>query len=534
MAAALLLGGCARQETPIPPVELPATDTAVPANTPAPIPTETPGPISIWASPGLPPELLGQAAGVTEIAGRPLNWADDPLSADLRLEPSPEAALARWVYALVAPFPTVEEGVSRAELELLWQGQAGRPLYLAGATGIALAGSLGPAGEGLRITPAAELVDQAWLAGDAWAIVPFDALEPRWKVLTVDGQSPVRSDFSSDGYALAVEYGMSGDASLFDAVAQALAWPATNRDPNRLTTLLMTGVTALVRGTAYKMNLYTSEYPAFAIGDWLRSADLTHISNEVSFYENCPEPDPFASSLRFCSSLEHLHLLEAIETDLVELTGNHLLDYGPEPALYSIARYRDLGMLVFGGGADLAASLEPALVEHHGNRLAFLGCNAAGPPADWASASGPGATPCDDERLLQRVAELKAQGYLVVFTFQWPESNNPQPLPNQVVGFREAIDAGAVIVSGSQAHRPQAMEFYGGGFIHYGLGNLFFDQMHAQSFRQEFLDRHVFYDGRHISTELLTALLEDYAQPRPMTEAERGAFLGEMFAASGW
>jgi poly-gamma-glutamate synthesis protein (capsule biosynthesis protein) len=100
--------------------------------------------------------------------------------------------------------------------------------------------------------------------------------------------------------------------------------------------------------------------------------------------------------------------------------------------------------------------------------------------------------------------------------------------------FRAAVDAGAVIVSGSQAHTPQTLEFYGGALIHYGLGNLFFDQMWSTATRQEFLDRHIFYDGRHISTELLTAMLEDYAQPRPMTPDERRALLEVIFSASGW
>jgi poly-gamma-glutamate synthesis protein (capsule biosynthesis protein) len=52
--------------------------------------------------------------------------------------------------------------------------------------------------------------------------------------------------------------------------------------------------------------------------------------------------------------------------------------------------------------------------------------------------------------------------------------------------------------------------------------------------RQEFIDRHIFYDGRHISTVLLTALLENWSKPRPMTAAERAAFLDVMFRASGW
>ncbi|HET9868574.1 MAG TPA: CapA family protein, partial [Nitrospira sp.] len=105
--------------------------------------------------------------------------------------------------------------------------------------------------------------------------------------------------------------------------------------------------------------------------------------------------------------------------------------------------------------------------------------------------------------------------------------------------FRLMADSGAAIVSGSQAHYAQMMEFYNDTFIHYGLGNLFFDQMGDQDWmprgiRREFFDRYVIYDGRLISVELITAMLEDYARPRLMTEQERSGFLQEYFSYSGW
>ena len=52
--------------------------------------------------------------------------------------------------------------------------------------------------------------------------------------------------------------------------------------------------------------------------------------------------------------------------------------------------------------------------------------------------------------------------------------------------------------------------------------------------RREFMDRHVFYDGKYLGMELLTSMLEDYARPRPMTEAERSAFLSDYFYHSGF
>ncbi|MFN2304723.1 MAG: CapA family protein, partial [Anaerolineales bacterium] len=111
------------------------------------------------------------------------------------------------------------------------------------------------------------------------------------------------------------------------------------------------------------------------------------------------------------------------------------------------------------------------------------------------------------------------------------------PSAQMVTDFQRLADAGAVVVNGSQAHTPKLMTFYNNSFLHYGLGNLFFDQMEVYSgnvllsgTRDEFLDRLVFYDGKLVSIELLTAQLEDYARPRPMTTTEREAFLERIFS----
>jgi len=96
-------------------------------------------------------------------------------------------------------------------------------------------------------------------------------------------------------------------------------------------------------------------------------------------------------------------------------------------------------------------------------------------------------------------------------------------------------EAGAVIVSGSQAHQPQGMEFLNGSFIHYGLGNLFFDQYGlCPACREGMIDHHVFYDGRYISTELLPIEFVDYARSRPMTLEEANELFQSLFLASGW
>ena len=515
-------------DSPPPPPSIAATLT--PASTPTATLSPTPAPLRLWVSAALPNLLKSSATAIQELGGRAVEWVEDPANAEVRIEPSPARPLARWIYAAVAPFPSLRDGLTSQELQELWTEGSG--VFVGTPDAEALAGLLGEASA--QIMPAETLLDAAWSAGTAYAIVPFEVLEPRWTVLEIDGLSPVRAQFDSQNYQLAIDFGLSGDPAGMDAVQSGLAWPASNRDPDQLTVVVMTGVTALVRATAWRMDRYGPDYPGLQIGDWLREADVAHVSHEASFNPNCPPPEPFSASLRFCADPDYVNLFTGIGVDLVELTGNHLQDYGPDPLRFTLDLYHQLGFQTFGGGEDLLRARQPAMVEHNGNRLAFLGCNAAGPRGDWAAERSPGALACQDEGLLQQVAELTAQGYLVVFTFQWPESMSSYPLQAQIESFRTAAEAGAVIVNGSQAHRPQTMEFYAGSFIHYGLGNLFFDQMHSLPLRQEFLDRHVFYAGRHVSIELLTALLEDYAQPRPMNPQERAELLAEIFEVSGW
>ena len=99
-----------------------------------------------------------------------------------------ERPVSRWVYALAAPFPTLADGVSADELLRAWRGQAsgpfaGKPLRMEAGTQAIFTALWGPPAEGAvqvtEITP-----DQALTRRRMWAIVPFEALDPRWKVLT--------------------------------------------------------------------------------------------------------------------------------------------------------------------------------------------------------------------------------------------------------------------------------------------------------------------------------------------------------------
>jgi len=188
----------------------------------------------------------------------------------------------------------------------------------------------------------------------------------------------------------------------------------------------------------------------------------------------------------------------------------------------------------YGGGSDLADASRALIMESNGNTLSFIGCNPVGPSYAWATEDRPGAAPCDWEYMHAELTRLKQQVDVPIATFQYWEHYQYEATLQQQEDFRGMVDAGAAIVSGSQSHHPQGFEFYNGGFIHYGPGNLFFDQMWSLGTRQQVIDQHIIYDGRHISTVLHTYMLENYAQPRPMTAQERAELLTALFEASGW
>jgi poly-gamma-glutamate synthesis protein (capsule biosynthesis protein) len=133
------------------------------------------------------------------------------------------------------------------------------------------------------------------------------------------------------------------------------------------------------------------------------------------------------------------------------------------------------------------------------------------------------------------VRELVSEGYLPIVTFQHEEFYRWEPVEEMISDFQRMAEAGAVIVSGSQAHQPHRMEFFGNSMLRYGLGNLFFDQKgwYPDS-DKAFIDRHVFYDGKYLGVELLTVQFFDYSQPVWMTPEARASLLNQLFSSSGW
>lgn len=470
---------------------------------------------------------------------------DLPRNADtqIRLAAGTERAdsvLYTRFLAPVASFATVEDDVSMAELELRWQGRGSGPLIIEADYVSELEVIFGEeADDAVQIVSSSSLPAALDASTNAIAIVSFENLTPVLKVLHLNGVNILGNRFNATAYPLTVVVAVFGAES--ETIAAALRpqiTRPTNRNPDQLTTLIMTGVTAMARITAVRMDTKGYDYPAQVIAPTLRAADITHISNEVPFLEDCVA-DPSLNNMILCSDPAYWAALEALGTDIVGLSGNHVNDFGRDGARQSIGWYRQNRIPIYGSGLNEEEACAPLLWTHNGNRFAFIAALAHHPSFAWATEDEPGACYyfANKENIFDKIAALRSQVDLIAVELQYEESYNPAPLPRQVQDFRELRAAGADIVTGVQSHVPQAMEPYGyagetPGIIVYGLGNLFFDQMWSWQTRTTLIARHTIHDGRVISTEILTAVIEDYAQPRWTTEAERGDILRQIFYAA--
>ena len=475
---------------------------------------------------------------------------------ELRPRPADEDKLAyERILVPVDRFPSMLEGITSQELREVWTGSGTSPsfttIYPSQDIVTELEGLLGAPGPSVKPEAPDDIGSAVWGDPMSIGIVPFEALTPRLRSLQVDGLSAVDNELSSSDWPFASRVWLHprterGKQALTQAAGSR---PTTNRDLDKLTVVAMTGVTAMARNTAVAIEKAGDyAFPARLVGPGLATADITTISNEIPFVEGCV-PDNTLNNLILCSKPEYFAALDLSGVDAVGLTGNHMNDFGYDNDLASLNLYKEKGVPVYGGGANDEAARAPLILEHHGNRLAFLGANQWGPEeywpksprpvSAWAGSDNPGSARFDRAQMAADIRAVKPKVDLVFAEAQHTEFNaagdyQAEPLPQQVADFQALSDAGADVVTGVQAHAPQAVELRDDGIILYGLGNLYFDQTWSWPTRTGLVVWHTVYEGRLLNTHLSVTVIDPNFQLRWSTPQERRDVLKTVYAASGW
>ena len=326
--------------------------------------------------------------------------------------------------------------------------------------------------------------------------------------------------------------------------------PITNRDPNKLTVLAMTGVTAMARNSAVAID--RSGDPGFLarqVGPELAAADLTTTSNEISIFDGCVA-DNTLNNVLLCSKPAYWENLEFSGIDAIGLTGNHMNDFSYDNFRSTLQLYADKQMPTYGGGgdenrraqaADPGTQREPAglpglqpvgtgvVSQQAGRHRKRLG--RAGQPRRSSASIKSRWSPTSRQPSSRRTSFSPRCS---TPSSMRPATTRSKPLPQEETDFRALSDGGADVVTGIMAHAPQAVELRDGREILYGLGNLYFDQTWSWPTRTGLVARHTIYDGKLINTELLVTVIQDNFQLRWATPKERMQVLRSVFDVSRW
>ena len=182
---------------------------------------------------------------------------------------------------------------------------------------------------------------------------------------------------------------------------------------------------------------------------------------------------------------QHAEVLTAAGIDCCALANNHVLDFGREGLLETLATLRDIGIKSAGAGVDNVAAAAPAVIEAQleGRILVFsYGCATSGIPPAWAARSDePGINllpDLSDATLTQVVAQAEAErrpGDLLVASIHWGGNWGYEVPPDQVRFAHGLIDGGFDVVHGHSSHHVKAIEIYCDRPIMYGCGDFITD-----------------------------------------------------------
>ncbi|GBD24558.1 Capsule biosynthesis protein CapA [bacterium HR29] len=537
-----------------------SAETAIPAE---PSPTAESGPLRYAGA--LPATVRARLPERFEPAG-----PGEPADLAFVRVASPDGVVARWF----VPVSAWGTGVQSLTLDQLRALAAGR------IADWSEAGGLGGSPRFAAVASDAETIT-AWLGGEPelfedyealfaalspgsgrWALVPLEELRPAAAVLQVEGRdvwdpaAAARWPFAERWRALPfTERGEAAAAAAAAAIAAA---------PPEAVRVVATGDILQTRCTLARIEgLGDWRAPlATPLGAFLAGADLTIGSLDTSV-QDFAEPFRCVATTNLTSPPETLQALQEAGFDVLTVATNHTFDCGtagacgPRAFLRTLELVQAAGIRTVGGGRNLAEALAPAVFDVRGTRIAVLGFDdiAAGPPNENAAgANSPGTAPMDDSyeeerelgypafyapaellgvsRLQAQVAAAKAQADIVIVLLQSGTEDTHDPSPRSIKAARAAIDAGADLVVGNQAHWVQAIETRGSGFIAYALGNFIFDQVHTIEHQQGVLLEAFLLAGRLAGVRLHPYRIMEQYRPEFVGVEERLKILEDVFGAT--
>lgn len=220
-------------------------------------------------------------------------------------------------------------------------------------------------------------------------------------------------------------------------------------------TLCFTGDIMLDRDVRLYTDKYGKDYPYELTKDVLKGSDITFANLE------CPLTDMGTpvkgNGILFKASTENAFALKNAGFDILNISNNHIMDYGDAGRDETIRSLNDNNIEYTG------ISSRPAIVKRWGKKIGFLGYSEV-------------YNNMDEDKVRSEIAKAMTLCDFLVVSFHWGCEYNHYPTENQKKWARLAVDCGADLIIGHHPHVLQGIEKYKGKYIFYSLGNFVFDR----------------------------------------------------------
>jgi poly-gamma-glutamate synthesis protein (capsule biosynthesis protein) len=254
--------------------------------------------------------------------------------------------------------------------------------------------------------------------------------------------------------------------------------------------IVAVGDISLARGV--NVDLYTgrSESPLRYVAPLISRAHVAFGNLESPLTKRAKrvaDKGPHGGSIYLKGNPDYTFLLTEAGFDVLSLANNHIMDYGEQGLEDTLYYLEQEEIKRAGAGPDLAAALEPAVVDLDGYLIHFLAFSGVEPSSYYAASGKPGSAPLNEATVLGAIGRSRGEANLVVVSLHWGTESMAYPSSEQKRMAHKFVDGGADIILGHHPHVLQGIESYGDGIIAYSLGNFLFDSE---------------YPSRHYSTVL--------------------------------
>jgi hypothetical protein len=353
------------------------------------------------------------------------------------------------------------------------------------------------------------------------AIIPFEQLTAAYSVVSIDDNDPLSKNFNDIKYPLVDTYWLkSSDKKENEQIIEYLTKQTqfNNYDSTKLTSLILTGSSSIGSGeqngiiTKNNDNLYIVR----PLLNTLFNTDILQINNEATFTTNCTQAK---LSNFLCGNSKYTDILTRLNTSVVGVNGNHILDYGFDAYTNTLKMYKDKGIKSYGGGNNAAQATTPVIIEKNGNKIAFLGYNFLYPFSYYATKTKPGSANVDATILQRDIQNAKKQADIVIVDMSWGFENKTTLIQYQKDFAALAIQYGANIVLGTNALLPQKLSLQEDNqsvkndnnqtsLIAYGLGSFMPSNLDILRKNGSLILKVYVYNGKMIGTDVIPLTLD--------------------------